>query len=317
MARPLVTIGLSTYNRADGYLQNALRSALEQTYPNLEIVVSDNGSTDHTEAYVESFADARVRYFKQAQNIGANANFNFCLEQARGDYFLLLHDDDVLDPDMVEACLDAAGNDTGFGILRSGTRVVDADGRVLTEKPNRMGGLSTAELFLNWFDKKTAIYFCSTLFNTERLKEAGGLRTRTNVFEDVVAIARLAARYGHADVLEPKASFRVHGNNKGSSVNTVRDWAEDSLYLLDVLREELPGDAERLLRAGQPYLCARLYRYASLLPSWRERAQAYWWSYKLFDYSYSPVKYLSKQQFARLKGNVRGLVKGPPTGQAA
>ena len=316
MVRPLVTIGLSTYNRADGYLQNALRSALEQTYPNLEIVVSDNGSLDHTEAFVKSFADPRVRYFKQAQNIGANANFNFCLEQARGDYFLLLHDDDVLDPDLVEACLDAAGDATHFGVLRSGTRVIDAGGNVVAEKPNQMGGRSTTELFLSWFGKDTAIYFCSTLFNTDYLKKAGGLRTKTNVFEDVVATARLAARHSHADVLAPKASFRVHGNNKGSSVNTVRDWAEDSLYLLQVLREELPQDAERLVKAGQPYLCARLYRYASLLPSWRERAQAFWWSYKLFDYSYSPVKYLSRQQLSRLKLSVRNLVKGQPTGQA-
>lgn len=317
MARPLVTIGLSTYNRADGYLRNAFESALAQTYPNLEIVVSDNGSTDHTEAYVKSFADPRVRYFKQAQNIGANANFNFCLEQARGAYFLLLHDDDVLDPDMVEACLDAAEDDTHLGVLRSGTRVIDASGTVTAENPNRMGGLSATDLFLSWFDKKTAIYFCSTLFNTERLKEAGGLRTKTNVFEDVVAIARLAARYGHADVSGSKASFRMHGNNKGSSSNTVRDWAEDSLYLLEVLREELPRDAERLVKAGQPYLCMRLYRYASMLPSWRERFKVYWWSYRLFDYSYSPLTYLSNRQVARLKGTVRDLVKGQPTGQAA
>ncbi|CAN5881213.1 glycosyltransferase family 2 protein [soil metagenome] len=317
MARPLVTIGVSTYNRADGYLQNALESALAQTYPNLEIVVSDNGSSDGTEAYVKSFGDERIRYFKQAQNIGANANFNFCLDQARGDYFLLLHDDDVLDPDLVESCLNAAADDTRVGVLRSGTRVIDGAGKVLTEKPNRMGGHSTTELFLSWFDKGTAIYFCSTLFNTRRLREAGGLRTKTNVFEDVVAIARLAARYGHADVLEPKASFRIHGANKGSSVNTVRDWAEDSLYLLQVLREELPRDADTLVAAGRPYLCARLYRYASLLPSWRERLQAYVWSYRLFDYSYSPLSYLSKQQVTRLKDGLRTRVKGRPSGQAA
>ena len=225
---------------------------------------------------------------------------------------------DTLDPDLVEACLDAAGDDTGFGILRSGTRVVDADGKVMAEKPNRMAGLSTTELFLSWFGKDTAIYFCSTLFNTEHLKKAGGSAHQDKRFR---GRRRRGAARGAPTVTptcsRPKPVFGFTATTRGSSVNTVRDWAEDSLYLLEVLREELPLDAERLVKAGQPYLCARLYRYASLLPSWRERAQAFWWSYKLFDYSYSPVKYLSKQQLTRLKGSVRNLVKGQPTGQAA
>ena len=315
--RPLVTIGVSTYNRADGYLRPAFESALAQTYPNLEIVVSDNGSTDDTEAYIQSFDDPRVRYFKQEQNIGANPNFNFCLEQARGDFFLLLHDDDILDHDMVEACMRAANDDTSLGVIRSGTRVIDGGGRVTSVKLNHMSGVPTADMFIDWFDKGTAIYFCSTLFNTAKLKESGGLRTKTNVFEDVVAIAKLAARFGHADVKEPKASFRIHGNNKGSSVNTVSDWAEDSLYLLEVLREEMPGDAERLVKAGQPYLCQRIYRYASSLPTLADRLKAYWWSYRLFDYSYSPLTYLSRQQYLRAKDVARTLIKGQQPRQVA
>ena len=113
--RPLVTIGISTYNRAGGYLRDALQSAVHQTYPALEIVVSDNCSTDDTEAVVRSFADPRIRYIRQAVNIGANNNFNFCIRQARGVYFLLLHDDDLIDEDLVETCVDALRGDTSVG----------------------------------------------------------------------------------------------------------------------------------------------------------------------------------------------------------
>jgi glycosyltransferase involved in cell wall biosynthesis len=63
-SRPLVTIGICTYNRADSYLGSALQSAVDQTYPNLEIVVSDNCSVDHTEELVQSFDDPRIRYIK-------------------------------------------------------------------------------------------------------------------------------------------------------------------------------------------------------------------------------------------------------------
>ena len=91
---PKVTIAIPTYNRADDYLKQTLKSALNQTYENIEIIVSDNCSTDNTEAVVNSFNDSRIRYFRQQENIGANNNFNFCLKQAKGEYFLLLLDDD-------------------------------------------------------------------------------------------------------------------------------------------------------------------------------------------------------------------------------
>src|SRR5689334_7129661 len=105
---PSVTIAIPTYNRAATYLRSCLESALRQTYANIDIVVSDNGSTDHTEALVKRYSDPRIRYFKQQTNLIPNENFNFCLRQARGDYFLLLLDDEQIDDDFIETCLRAA-----------------------------------------------------------------------------------------------------------------------------------------------------------------------------------------------------------------
>jgi len=58
---PLVTIAIPTYNRADGYLREALASALNQTYQNIEIIVSDNCSTDNSEAFIRGISDQRIR----------------------------------------------------------------------------------------------------------------------------------------------------------------------------------------------------------------------------------------------------------------
>lgn len=87
MTYPLVTIGIPTYNRADGYLKGAIQSALDQTYPNLEIFISDNCSSDNTGLLVKSFADPRIRYHRHDVNIGGNNNFNYCVEKARGSIF--------------------------------------------------------------------------------------------------------------------------------------------------------------------------------------------------------------------------------------
>ena len=77
--KPLVTIAIPTYNRADGYLRDALKSAMNQTYENIEIVVSDNCSPDNTEDYIKGIDDPRIRYFRQKEGILPNDNFNFCL----------------------------------------------------------------------------------------------------------------------------------------------------------------------------------------------------------------------------------------------
>jgi glycosyltransferase involved in cell wall biosynthesis len=96
--QPLVTIGLPTYNR--GYsLRDALESALTQDYQNIELVISDNGSTDETQAIcLEACArDKRIRYFRFDSNQGPTVNFSEVLKQARGEFFMWFSDDDWMD----------------------------------------------------------------------------------------------------------------------------------------------------------------------------------------------------------------------------
>ncbi|NIV34817.1 MAG: glycosyltransferase, partial [Anaerolineae bacterium] len=67
-AYPLVTVAIPTYNRADSYLRYALESAVNQTYGNVEVIVSDNCSTDGTEQVVRDFSAPCLRYFRHAEN---------------------------------------------------------------------------------------------------------------------------------------------------------------------------------------------------------------------------------------------------------
>jgi glycosyltransferase involved in cell wall biosynthesis len=307
--QPLVTIGISTYNRADGYLREALGSALAQTYPNLEIVVSDNCSTDRTEELVQGFADPRIRYFRQPRNIGANNNFNFCLQEARGEYFLLLHDDDRVDADFVASCIDALQGTQGaaVGMVRTGTRVIDDHGQVQSERTNEAAGLSARDFILAWFNARTSLYLCSTLFHAERLRGVGGFQSRTHLYQDVVAEVILAARYSRVDVPQVKASFRRHGQNGGSAAR-IADWCEDSLYLVGVMCRELPQDCERLRREGLRYFSRQNYIRASRIPSLQERLRAYGVVFRMLEYSYSPVQFLYRRQVSGLKSRVKQLL---------
>jgi glycosyltransferase involved in cell wall biosynthesis len=294
--RPLVTIGITTYNRADSYLPHTLDSALAQTYPNLEILVSDNASTDHTEELVRAIDDPRTRYVKHARNIGVTPHFNYCVSQARGAYFLLLHDDDLIDPDFIETCLSAAKDRTDYGLIRTGLRRIDETGQTFREWPNLPDGLSTEEFFRAYFAGGVPMHLCSTLFNTSYLRDVGGFQSPRNLFCDVVPEVILAARYERLDIREPKASFRVHAR-KNALTGRVRDWCVDARYLLDIILSEMGTDDESLRRDGMHFFMRHCMRYAGFVPRARDRWAAYYIVYRSFDHGTS---YLVRRHTAKV-----------------
>jgi glycosyltransferase involved in cell wall biosynthesis len=303
-----VSIGIPTFNRADGYFRQALRSAVSQDYEPLEIIVSDNCSTDNTESFVRSINDPRIRYFRQPKNIDVNDNFNFCFEQAQGAYFLLLHDDDLIDPGFVTACMAAAGGRTDIGIIRTGTRLIDGDGNVIDEYPNRAEGLPLPAFFEAWLTGNTALYYCSTLFNTQGLKSLGGFHSPTNLFQDVVAEFRLMANLGHVDVPTVLASYRRHGANRGDSAK-VMAWCEDCRYLLDLMCTLAPEDRVKLRELGRSFLSRKCYRKAGVIQDPVERWKTFWRICRYLNESESLVFTLKQFYHGLLRQKIKSLVR--------
>ncbi len=302
MNSPLVTIGIPTYNRADGFLKEALGAALGQTYENLEIIVSDNCSSDGTEALVTGHRDKRIRYFRQEENIGAQNNFNFCVRKATGVYFLMLHDDDLIDPDFVEVCIAAAGGREDLGIIRTGTRLIDENGVVHKETENPGEGLDTTDFFLSWFRGEIAFYLCSTMFNTKRLQEIGGFISGRNLLNDVIAEVQLAARYGHGDVKAVKASFREHPNEI-TFTSKVASWCDDSIELLDLMCRLVPENkAEIIRKEGAVFLSKINYSFANKVDPLLKKIGAYRTVKKTFGHRPPPSLGLTrsiKRKFRR------------------
>ena len=115
--RPLVSVIMPTFNRAE-IIGEAIRSVIEQEYENWELMVCDDGSTDHTESIVAQFADARIRYCKLDKR-GAAAARNVGLERAGGDIFAYLDSDNIWHPRflvrMVLALLQQEGHSAVYG----------------------------------------------------------------------------------------------------------------------------------------------------------------------------------------------------------
>ncbi|MDX2149531.1 MAG: glycosyltransferase family 2 protein [Bryobacteraceae bacterium] len=130
---PRVSIGLPVYN-GENYLNDSIRSLVRQTYDDLELIISDNASTDRTQEICQDWAntDHRVRYFRQQRNQGLARNSNFVFHVSRGELFKWASHDDIHGLTFVERCVEAldANRDAVLACPRS--VLIDADGGAIT-----------------------------------------------------------------------------------------------------------------------------------------------------------------------------------------
>lgn len=217
---PKVTIGIPTFNRA-AYLQEALLSALRQTYANLEIVVSDNGSTDDTHLVLTQQEDPRVVIVEHSENHGMVYNWNSCLSQATGEFFLLLSDDDILEPNAIETLLNGfctMGTSLSYGPVRN---IRETGGNAHTVMLDAPPEESWDSFITRVLSGKTAAFPSATLFRTSDARAVGG-------YPDIGA----AADFGlHLQLVipdgrvifnpAPVAGYRVHGGAESYSRRAV------------------------------------------------------------------------------------------------
>jgi glycosyltransferase involved in cell wall biosynthesis len=176
---PLVTVGIPTYNRADG-LSKTLECITGQSYRNLEIIVSDNCSPGaDTESVVKEFQkrDSRIQLFRQDTNRGPAANFTFVLTKATGEYFMWASDDDEWDEEFIKTCVSLLLRHEPVGMAFCNIVNIDSLGRIIREYPSFTGfsgvaGRETVSQYLNspeFFGKANLMY---SLYRIKTCKEA-------------------------------------------------------------------------------------------------------------------------------------------------
>lgn len=130
MNAPLVSILVPTWNRAAD-LADSLTSTLGQDYSPIEILISDNGSTDGTEELCRAAAgrDPRIRYFRRPHNIGLYGNHNFLIDQSRGEFLCFFHDHDERELSLVSRCVQFLQQHPEVGVVSSDWWLLDAQKR--------------------------------------------------------------------------------------------------------------------------------------------------------------------------------------------
>ncbi len=126
---PRISIGLPVYNE-ERFIDASLRSLREQDYPNVDILICDNASTDSTLSICERHAaeDSRIRIDRAPSNRGAVANFRRAFDLARGKYFMWASGHDLWSPNLLSECASQLNQNEGACIAFACSRWIDADG---------------------------------------------------------------------------------------------------------------------------------------------------------------------------------------------
>ncbi len=131
MEQPLVTVAMSAYN-ASGSVDLALRSILTQTYPNWELILIDDGSTDRTAEIVSHVKDSRIRFIQEPSgNMGLASRLNQCVRLARGQYIARMDADDVAYPQRLERQVQFLEEHRDIDLLGTGAVIFKGEGEVI------------------------------------------------------------------------------------------------------------------------------------------------------------------------------------------
>lgn len=130
---PLVTIGVPVFNESN-FLEAALDCLVSQTYLNIEIILSDNCSTDETESIGLRYAEKYnfVRYHRFDENIGASSNFRYVLQEAKGQYFMWASGHDLWAEDYVHRCVSLLETNVDAVLAYGSVRWIDGEGEYIS-----------------------------------------------------------------------------------------------------------------------------------------------------------------------------------------
>jgi len=244
-------------------LAHAIRSALDQTHRDLELLVLDNSSTDATADVVRGFVDARLRYIRHPPATIAGAR-NLGIREATGDYVAYLDDDDEWLPDKTERQLSLlVGGSSRLGLVYGGFVRVDTNGAEFeTHAPALRGRVLEALL---WQRDAFTGSASNPMMPTRVMRSLGGYNDAITTSEDWELYLRLAERYDVDYVPETVVRIRAH---RGSRLgDRIREAGHVEEMVLERYKATMPP---RLLSFYLQKIGGKLCRTGSIVEG-RER----------------------------------------------
>jgi alpha-1,3-rhamnosyltransferase len=220
MTPPLVSIAIPAYNHAQ-FIEATLASVCTQTYPELELVLIDDGSTDDTYTIAKRFLEPRRSRFhrlvlERKQNRGVSENSNACIEACQGEWVHLLGSDDILKPEKVAKTQESISHwhEENLALVHADVDYIDELGNPIVPKKQKTFAPEGIEHnAYTWiFLQKHFIFNPTLALNRRIFLDSGGFDPNLPL-EDLDCWLRLSTKHSFARIPEVLASYRKHPGN--------------------------------------------------------------------------------------------------------
>ena len=228
--KPLVSVIIPSYNHAL-YIEQSIRSVLEQTYQNIELIVVDDGSTDQSVEIIENIKDPRLVLYKQT-NYGAHVAINRGLSLAKGEYLTILNSDDIFYSERIETILNFFKSNSDVELVSTYIEVIDSQGKQLAIKKgwenlepwalpsNDVNYKNTKSYALNLITSNFVSTTSNIVVKQSLYAKIGGMRNLRFAHDwDFLLRASLVAKCEQLE--EVLLKYRVHSTN---TIVSNKDW---------------------------------------------------------------------------------------------
>ncbi len=218
----MISVCIATYN-GEKYIKEQLLSIISQLAPDDEIIVSDDGSTDNTISYINGLCDSRIRIIKGPHHHSPTYNFEYAIQEAKGDYIFLADQDDIWAKNKVSICCKWLRQ---YDCVVSDAYVTDKDLNIIHTSLFKTMHVRRNRLYNTLF--KNGYTGCCMAFN-KNIKKAVLPFPKDIPMHDIWIGNVAAYRYNIAFIPQPLVYFRRHANAnscniKGSKYSKYEQW---------------------------------------------------------------------------------------------
>lgn len=204
------------------FFKEALDSILAQTYKNFELIIVNDASPEDLDSIVKSYDDPRIRYYVNEENIGGKdlvAQWNHCLEYAKGDYVILASDDDIYHSEYLEKMNELVEKYPEVNVHRCGVQIIDVNGDIKKVFLSLDGKIDEINFIYFWMKGDIGSGIPYYVFKKEALAKIGGFINFPTAWGSDDATVMELAKNGVGFCPEVLFSFRMCGMNISSLFN--------------------------------------------------------------------------------------------------